>query len=84
MLDGLARKKRRGFERRFNESEELRFSLDERSREITDFLNWFQASYDGEEEIVVDTASLRRTTDQKSKRNDRITRYLDSVEERGW
>lgn len=84
MIDGLARKKRRGFERRFSESEELRLSLDERSREITDFLNWFQASYDGEQEVVVDTAGLRRTTDEKSKRNDRITRYLDSVEERGW
>ena len=84
MLDGLARKKRRGFERRFSESEDLRLSLDERAREITDFLNWFQASYDAEPEVVVDTAALRRSTEEKPKRNDRISRYLDSVEERGW
>lgn len=84
MLDGLARKKRRGFERRFTESEDLRLSLDERAREITDFLNWFQASYDGEPEVVVDTVALRKSTDERPKRNDRISRYLDSVEKRGW
>jgi hypothetical protein len=83
-IDGLARKKRRGFERRFEESEELRLSLDQRAGEITDFLNWFQASYEPEPEVVVDTTSLRRASDAKTRRNDRISRYLDSVEQRGW
>jgi hypothetical protein len=84
MLDNLARKRRRGFERRFAETEDLRASLDGRSREITDFLNWFQTGYDGEKPIVITSRPPEDRQDRATRRNDRITRYLDSVEERGW
>lgn len=80
LLDSLSRGKRRGLDRRFTEIEDLRVALDTRSAEITDFLNWYQAN--------APTPGLRMATprpaDTSAARNDALTRYLDSVEQRGW
>ncbi len=84
LLDDLARKRRRGFERKFAEAEDLRVSLDGRAREMTDFLNWFQTGYEGEKPMVITARPSGDREDRATRRNDRITRYLDSVEERGW
>jgi hypothetical protein len=84
MLSDLSRNRRRGFERKFSESEDLRASLNGRAREMTDFLNWFQTRYDGDKPVVITTQPRQSAEERSNRRNDRITRYLDSVEERGW
>lgn len=83
MLDGLARKRRWGFAKKFNEAEETRLALDARATEITDYMNWFQANYIDES---VPTAVVQRLSapNPPAVRNDKISRYLDSVEVRGW
>lgn len=84
MLDDLSRKRRRGFAKRFQEAEDLRAGLGQRSAEITDFMNWYQANEDqgGTESVTAVRAATR--PDNSPRRNDGITRYLDSVEQRGW
>ena len=83
MLDDLSRKRRRGFERRFEEAQDLRLSLDDRSGEITDFMNYYQAN-EAQTEPVPAAVSVRAPYEPASRRNDAITRFLDSVEQRGW
>jgi hypothetical protein len=83
LLEDLARGRRRGFARRFTETEDLRLALDERTSEITDYMNWYQANAPGQETAVTVTA-VGRTAETSDRRNDRISRYLDSVEQRGW
>ena len=80
MLDDLSRGKRRGMARRFSESEDLRVALDARSREMTDFLNWYQANAVPDAPVIAPMAAKENAPP----RNDAITRYLDSVEQRGW
>jgi hypothetical protein len=83
LLDDLARGRRRGFTGRFHEAEDLRMALDDRTGEITDYMNWYQAN---EEEVMPVTGLVRRTEapEPPPRRNDKISRYLDSVEQRGW
>ena len=83
LLDDLARGRRRGFARRFAETEDLRLALDDRTSEITDYMNWYQANAPGQEAAVTVTA-VGRAAETPDRRNDRISRYLDSVEQRGW
>jgi hypothetical protein len=83
LLDDLSRKRRRGFERRFEEAQNLRLSLDDRSGEITDFMNWYQAN-EAQAEPAPAAVSARPSSEAVSRRNDAITRFLDSVEQRGW
>lgn len=80
LVDGLARKKRRGFAGRFTEAEELREALDRRRGEITDYLDWYQANSADAQAVV------RRPRPEAAARprNDGISRFLDSVESRGW
>jgi hypothetical protein len=80
MCDNLSRGKRRGVASRFGETEELRLALDARSAEITDFLNWYQANAP----VPAAPLGLPRAAEPGGARNDALTRYLDSVEERGW
>lgn len=83
MLGNLARNRRRGFENRFHETEDLRTALDERSAEITDHMNWYQANE--EQAMPVTGLALRiERPEPRARRNDKISRYLDSVEQRGW
>lgn len=82
MFDGLARKKRRGFAAKFGEAEDLRWALDDRSNEITDYLNWYQANAPSAQPVV-DLATML-PPEPATRRNDAISRYLDSVEQRGW
>ncbi|MEX1045206.1 MAG: hypothetical protein WEC73_03675 [Chthoniobacterales bacterium] len=82
LVDELSRKKRRGFAAKFGEAEDLRWALDERSTEITDFLNWYQANAP-EAQPVVRVARVLRP-EPPVRRNDAISRFLDSVEQRGW
>jgi hypothetical protein len=58
-------------------------ALDERSREITDHMNWYQAN---ETQAGPETGTVRRPPAQDSavRRDDAISRHLDSVEQRGW
>lgn len=82
MLDGLARRKRRGFTAKFEEVEDVRLALDIRSREITDYLNWYQANApDTHPTVRVGRIS---SSEPETRRNDAVSRYLDSVEQRGW
>lgn len=83
LFDDLSRKRRRGFEKRFQEAEDLRASLDERSREITDFMNWYQANQTQNEPVSALLSTLP-SAEPVARRNDSISRYLDSVEQRGW
>lgn len=80
MLDNLSRGKRRGMARRFGESEDLRMALDVRSAEMTDFLNWYQVNAVQKAPVIVPPPAKA----DAPMRNDAITRYLDSVEQRGW
>ncbi len=83
MLDNLSRKKRGRFVAKFTEAEELRLALDARSDEITNFLDSYQASAGGQEPVV--SISVRQAAAQaRSSRNDAISRFIDSVEQRGW
>lgn len=82
MFDGLARKKRRGFAAKFSEAEDLRWALDDRSNEITDYLNWYQANAPASEPAV--NLATMLPPEPVARRNDAISRYLDSVEQRGW
>jgi hypothetical protein len=82
LFDGLARKKRRGFAGKFNEAEDLRWALDDRSNEITDYLNWYQANAPSAGPMVERATVL--PPEPAARRNDAISRYLDSVEQRGW
>ena len=83
LLDDLARNRRRGFEGRFREAEDLRMALDDRSSEITDYMNWYQAN---EEQMLPAGGVVRmpEPAEPTPRRNDKISRYLDSVEQRGW
>lgn len=83
MLDNLARNRRRGFETRFYEAEDLRAALDDRTGEITDFMNWYQAN-DPQAPLLPETVTLTAPPEKTARRNDAISRYLDSVEQRGW
>lgn len=81
MLDALGRKKRRRFAVKFAEAEDLRHALDSRSREITAFMDSRQTGGDDDETVV----SLPPSAGQgRPARNDAISRFLDSVEQRGW
>jgi hypothetical protein len=82
LLDDLSRKRRRGFSAKFAEAEDLRWALEARSNEITDFLNWYQAS--GPSEAPVLGAARVLAQEPVVRRNDAISRFLDSVEQRGW
>ncbi len=83
MLEDLGRKKRKGFAGKFNEAEDLRQALDSRSSEITRFLDSYQATSDDAqplgEAVRPDTAPALPPS-----RNDAISRFMDSVEQRGW
>lgn len=81
LFDDLSRGNRRAAQKKFAESEELRVALDARSAEITDFLNWYQANAAAADAAPVNTPLPAATTNV---RNDALTRYLDSVEQRGW
>ena len=80
LFDNLSRGKRRGLASKFAETEELRLALDMRSAEITDFLNWYQANAAPQAPLL----SARPMEEPAAARNDALTRYLDSVEQRGW
>lgn len=82
LLDDLSRKKRRGFGVKFTEAEDLRLALDDRSMEITDFLNWYQANAPAETPVLSTARVL--PPEPVVRRNDAISRFLDSVEQRGW
>jgi len=82
MLDDLARKRRRGLAARWTEAEDLRLALDDRNQEITDFLNWYQASAPSTEPVSAVARVL--PPEPAPRRNDAISRFLDSVEQRGW
>lgn len=83
LLEDLARNRRRGFAGRFHETEDLRMAMDDRSSEITDYMNWYQAN---EEQAAPVTGLVRRmeAPEPPVRRNDKISRFLDSVEQRGW
>ncbi len=83
MLDELARKRRWGFAKKFQQAEETRLALDERATEITDYMNWFQANH-VEETVPTTVVQRLGAPDPPAGRNDKISRYLDSVEKRGW
>jgi hypothetical protein len=83
LLDDLARNRRRGFVTRFEATEDLRMALDDRGREITDHMNWYQAN-EAQADPEVGTVRLPPAPDSVVRRNDAISRYLDSVEQRGW
>ncbi|MBU3665123.1 MAG: hypothetical protein FGM15_04485 [Chthoniobacterales bacterium] len=83
LFTNLGKKRRGGFNRRFEELEELRLQLGERGREITDFMNWMQANDGDQNSGAIKVTSIPRT-EPAERRNDKISRYLDSVEERGW
>jgi len=83
LFDDLARKRRRGFAEKFQDAEDLRATLDERSREISDFINWYQANQSQAEPVSTVVTSLP-ASEPAVRRNDAISRYLDSVEQRGW
>jgi len=80
LLDNLSRGRRRGLEATFTESEDLRVALDARSSEIMDFLNWYQANAVQDQPLVI----AKKPDEMPRIRNDALTRYLDSVEQRGW
>ncbi len=83
MFDALGRKKRRGFAAKFTEAEDLRHALDSRSREITAFMDSRQADHEGD--VKIDPDLLPQPVGQKKPaRNDAVSRFLDSVEQRGW
>lgn len=83
LLENLSRKNRRAFVRRFAANEDLRSALQERTAGIDDFMNWFQANH---EDPAVPRAIRPRGNDAppSSARNDAISRFLDSVEKRGF
>jgi hypothetical protein len=83
LLDDLARNRRGGFVTRFEATEDLRMALDDRGREITDHMNWYQAN-EAQADPEVGTVRLPPAPDSVVRRNDAISRYLDSVEQRGW
>ena len=80
LFENLSRGKRRGLEAKFTESEELRVALNGRTSEITDFLNWYQANAAEDGPLI----TTRKPKEPAAARNDSLTRYLDSVESRGW
>lgn len=79
----LTRRRTRGLENRLQELAGYRLGLIGHMREIEDFMNWFEAtqlatetrSFDG----YLETA--RRLENLNSGRDDRITRYLDRLEQ---
>ncbi len=83
MAEDLSRKRRWGFAKRYAETEGVRVELDVRSAEITDYMNWYQANQLDESAPV---SALERVMSNApiERRNDKISRYLDSVEKRGW
>lgn len=83
LFAGLGKKKRGGFARKFTELEDLRQRLRARGKEITDYMNWVQANH--EEPLGAPIAATRlQAASPPARRNDKISRYLDSVEKRGW
>lgn len=83
MLDDLSRNRRRGFVARFGEAEDLRAALDTRSGEITDFMNWYQAN-EPHSAAWPERVSVPPRSAEAVRRNDAISRFIDSVEQRGW
>ena len=83
MLYDLSRKRRWGFAKKFNKTEETRIALDARGTEITDYMNWYQANH-AEKSGLTTVARQIAAPNPPLLRNDKISRYLDSVEKRGW
>lgn len=83
MAEDLSRKRRRGFAKRYAETEAVRAELDVRSAEITDYMNWYQANQ-VDESAPISALERVMSNSPKEHRNDKISRYLDSVEKRGW
>lgn len=83
MFEDLSRKRRRSFAAKFKEAEDLRSALDARSAEITEFLDWYQTNAPGET-VAVSVSKPRAVAEKVPGRNDGVSRYLDSIEQRGW
>ena len=83
MIERLSRKKRGGFVRKFSEVEELRLALDARCAEMTDFVDWYQANDEATGPLLA-MEQQRAKISEEASRNDAISRFMDSVEGRGW
>lgn len=83
MIEDLSRKRRRNFAAKFTEAEDLRSALDARSAEITGFLDWYQTNAP-DQGAVVRVSKPRDLPGKVPGRNDGVSRYLDSIEQRGW
>lgn len=82
LLEGLSKKKRKRFVAKFTEAEDLRHALDARSKEITAFMDSRQVKMGGEE--TLSTPPPQAPEAPRTLRNDGVSRFLDSVEHRGW
>lgn len=79
----LVHKPKKNMDKRLTEALELQKAITARSREIEDFMNWFDAAKmetPSEEFDVI----LEMPTDDSQGRADPITRFLNDLEARGW
>lgn len=87
ILQRLGLGKRGGIEKRIEENNELINAMVERTNEIEDYLNWFQASRipnaSGEFDDTFSENEAELTAEQL-RQSDPIHAYLDALESRGW
>jgi hypothetical protein len=77
----LAIKPKAKVESRIEETDKIRALLVERHKRITDYLNWYEAT----QIDISDKSLLEETTAPPvPPRRDPLSRYLDSIEARGW
>ncbi len=86
IMEGLARGRRGRVEQKVGELVDLTAALNERTAAMTDYLDWFQATQAGGS-IRRETAAVLAPPEEESpglRRQDAISRWIDSVEQRGW
>jgi hypothetical protein len=81
IVSGLAEKPRKDYRKRLQKNDELRAALGARGGEVSDYLNWFEAT---QFNSGASTFDLSTASEPTPARGDAISRILDSMEATGW
>lgn len=80
----LAAKPKKNLGTRIRKNMQLQQAVVQRSGEMEDYLNWFEATRLDTPSREFDSASDPQLSSLSFRRNDAVSRYLDDVEARGW
>ncbi|HEY5740934.1 MAG TPA: hypothetical protein VIS99_00215 [Terrimicrobiaceae bacterium] len=80
----LASKPKKNFETRIRKNMQLQAAVVQRTEEMEDYLNWFEAAQLSTPSKEFETAVDPQSGTLSFHRDDTLSRYLDDIEARGW